>query len=120
MAIYCPKCGKELPDDAQFCMKCGKSLQEPPKSTTQPEHQWEYCEIVYDREDWKPHFSFWGGDYLYPSTYSFWAKAVGTKGVYNAGSSQKWQREYDTSMRYSDPDSGEEQVAGIHNALIAQ
>jgi len=26
MALYCPKCGAQLPDDAAFCMKCGASL----------------------------------------------------------------------------------------------
>jgi ribosomal protein L40E len=24
--VYCPKCGKENPDDAIFCMKCGSQL----------------------------------------------------------------------------------------------
>jgi len=24
--VFCPKCGKELPDDSQFCLKCGHSL----------------------------------------------------------------------------------------------
>ncbi len=26
MSKYCPKCGNELPDDAQFCNKCGYSV----------------------------------------------------------------------------------------------
>ena len=24
--MFCPKCGKELPDDAQFCVKCGHGI----------------------------------------------------------------------------------------------
>lgn len=26
MSKYCPKCGNELPDDAQFCNECGYSV----------------------------------------------------------------------------------------------
>ena len=26
MSKICPKCGKELPDDARFCMDCGYTL----------------------------------------------------------------------------------------------
>ena len=28
MSKICPKCGKELPDDAKFCMDCGYTLEE--------------------------------------------------------------------------------------------
>lgn len=24
--MFCPKCGKEIPDDSQFCLKCGHTL----------------------------------------------------------------------------------------------
>jgi hypothetical protein len=27
--IYCPQCGKELPDDAAFCDRCGHKMSEP-------------------------------------------------------------------------------------------
>lgn len=43
MAIYCPQCGKELPDDANFCMKCGKPLTGGTQPTPQQEPLWEYC-----------------------------------------------------------------------------
>lgn len=29
MSKKCPKCGKELPDDARFCMDCGYTLENP-------------------------------------------------------------------------------------------
>ena len=33
MSKICPKCGKELPDDAKFCMDCGYTLEEKGKGT---------------------------------------------------------------------------------------
>lgn len=30
LALFCPKCGAQLPDDAVFCMKCGAKLAAPP------------------------------------------------------------------------------------------
>jgi predicted nucleic acid-binding Zn ribbon protein len=32
MSKNCPKCGKELPDDARFCMDCGYTLEKPESS----------------------------------------------------------------------------------------
>jgi predicted nucleic acid-binding Zn ribbon protein len=32
--VFCPKCGKELPNDSQFCLGCGDSLYQPPKKKT--------------------------------------------------------------------------------------
>jgi len=35
--VFCPKCGKENPDDAEFCNHCGYKLSEIPKpSQSQP------------------------------------------------------------------------------------
>ncbi len=75
MAIYCMQCGKELPDDANFCLKCGKPIGNAVKPAPQSEQQWEYCEIVCE------HSGFFGG-----KSY-FLAKAIGAKGVYEAGRS---------------------------------
>lgn len=40
MALYCPKCGTQLPDSAAFCMKCGTNVaaarSEPPAAPTAP------------------------------------------------------------------------------------
>ena len=33
MSKICPKCGKELPDNAKFCMDCGYTLEEKGKGT---------------------------------------------------------------------------------------
>ena len=33
MSKICPKCGKELPDDAKFCMDCGYTLEEKSEGT---------------------------------------------------------------------------------------
>ncbi len=40
MTVYCPKCGKELPDDATFCDRCGQKLSEPVAPPT-VEGRWE-------------------------------------------------------------------------------
>jgi S1-C subfamily serine protease len=34
--VFCPKCGKELPDDAEFCLKCGRSLASAASVPTKP------------------------------------------------------------------------------------
>ena len=34
MSKICPKCGKELPDDARFCMDCGCTIDAPESSST--------------------------------------------------------------------------------------
>jgi len=47
--MFCIKCGKELPEDAQFCLKCGTAI----PSTTgmgQGRGHWEYQEFSEDLE----------------------------------------------------------------------
>jgi hypothetical protein len=73
MAIYCPQCGKDLPDDASFCIKCGKPLQGAAQSSPQAEPQWEYCTIESEKQTGDGHLL---------------AKAVGPKGTYTAAVSQ--------------------------------
>jgi len=34
--VFCPRCEKELPDDAQFCLKCGQALNATAPATVQP------------------------------------------------------------------------------------
>ncbi len=34
--VFCMKCGKELPDDAQFCLKCGTTLSPTPATPANP------------------------------------------------------------------------------------
>jgi hypothetical protein len=87
MAIFCAKCGKEHPDDANFCMKCGKPLGEAVQTAAQPEPQWEYCEIVYqDRHEQR----LFGEDYFF----QFWAKGVGSNGTFNAGEVEETKSYY--------------------------
>lgn len=76
--MFCGNCGKELPDDANFCLKCGK----PQGATVQAEEsRWEICEI---RADGKPKGFFHSINW-------YWAEAVGPKGRYNAGESERLQ-----------------------------
>lgn len=46
MAIYCSKCGKQHPDDANFCMGCGQSLKVGAQSSQTTARQWEYKDIT--------------------------------------------------------------------------
>lgn len=46
MAIYCSKCGKQHPDDANFCMGCGQPFKtggQPPQAIPR---RWEYKDIT--------------------------------------------------------------------------
>ena len=81
--MFCINCGQELPDDANFCHKCGK----PQKNiaSTADETKWETCEIVYSEA--KP-VGLLTNAQLY-----FWAKAIGSKGTYNAGKSSSFEAE---------------------------
>ena len=42
--MFCPKCGKALPDDANFCLKCG-ARQRAGNASGESEAEWETCEI---------------------------------------------------------------------------
>ena len=46
MAIYCSKCGKQHPDDAQFCMGCGQPLNAGAQSFQAKPAHWEYQDIT--------------------------------------------------------------------------
>ena len=46
MAIYCSKCGKQHPDDANFCMGCGQPLKAGSSSSATTSRHWEYKDIV--------------------------------------------------------------------------
>jgi hypothetical protein len=61
MAIYCSKCGKQHPDDANFCMGCGhpfKAGGQPPQAMPK---RWEYKDITIQFPD-DPGF-YWKGGY---------------------------------------------------------
>ena len=38
--MFCPKCGKETPDDSQFCPKCARPMNAPPVVPPQPKRNW--------------------------------------------------------------------------------
>lgn len=46
MAVYCSKCGKQHPDDANFCMGCGQSLKAGGHSPSAMRSQWEYKDVI--------------------------------------------------------------------------
>ncbi len=45
MAMYCSKCGKHYPDDANFCMGCGQTLKAEVEANPNVPVQWEYKQI---------------------------------------------------------------------------
>lgn len=47
--MYCPSCGKEIPDKSTFCLHCGKAITTVTKPT-RTANEWEY---VYFSWDWK-------------------------------------------------------------------
>jgi zinc-ribbon domain len=48
MAIYCSKCGRQHPDEANFCMICANPLKAggPPRMPGSGQGRWEYREFV--------------------------------------------------------------------------
>lgn len=90
MAIFCSKCGKEHPDDANFCMKCGQPLNATSQAAAQPEPQWEYCEVMYFIESTGNS----SRDILFNKTYYFnmevWAEGIGPQGTFNATKGQNF------------------------------
>jgi hypothetical protein len=42
--MFCPKCGKTLPDDASFCLKCG-AAQRPRGKAVAADPRWETSEV---------------------------------------------------------------------------
>ncbi len=55
MAIYCSKCGKQHPDDANFCMGCGQPLKAGAQVAQAMPRHWEYKDIIiqFPREQFK-------------------------------------------------------------------
>ena len=98
--MFCSNCGTQLPDKANFCWMCGK----PQKQRTEIEFNHETLEITRSL------------DY-------FVAKAIGPKGVYEAGRSQKFnQLLFDFSRGFTEsnddrPLTGDS--AKVHNKLVA-
>jgi zinc ribbon protein len=51
--MYCPSCGKQIPEKSQFCLHCGNSISMPSQPTIEsaPEPvEWEYRDFVYKWE----------------------------------------------------------------------
>jgi hypothetical protein len=96
--MYCGKCGTELPEEASFCLKCGKS-QKP--DVVSVELKYETCEITWT-----------ASGVIFRKSY-FWAKAIGSKGIYDAGKSNIFL----TSSGVG-PDIGYKDVVAAHTALV--
>jgi hypothetical protein len=81
VAIYCMKCGKELPDDAAFCAKCGhpqSAASVAPRAASRP--QVELCEIKAVKTT----------AFMLIRCWQFQAAVIGPRGVYIAAKSEKF------------------------------
>jgi hypothetical protein len=106
--MYCGNCGKSIPEDARYCCYCGKST-DPNSQNNNDKFIWEYCEIA------------WAGKYskfrtLWSDAY-FWAKAIGKKGVYNAGESPRFKSH---AVGYGQTDKEKQIAVTDHTILIEQ
>lgn len=77
--MFCPNCGTQLLDEANFCWKCGKVQQG--TTTTSNEPQYEHCRIELVEVGYR---------LLQGTFYRFDADAIGTKGPYVAGQSKEF------------------------------
>ncbi len=77
--MFCKKCGKLLPTDANFCQICGTPQRE---GLVVEEPKWETCELFLSEEKACGIFS--------RPVMKFWAKAYSEKGSYCAGVSEQF------------------------------
>lgn len=77
MAKHCTTCGHELRDSDKFCAECGTPARDEGTQQAAP-IEWEYCEIT---------FSVKEGRFLASNTGTFYARAVGPTGTYEAARS---------------------------------
>src|SRR5690242_11197085 len=96
MAIYCPNCGKEHPDDANFCMKCGKPLTTIAQPTTAP--KWEYCEVQLASRKGSKWGNWWNGD----NHSYFYTIVTGPNGRYEGERSSEFREQNEVTSEEKD------------------
>ncbi len=43
--MFCPSCGKNVPESSSFCLHCGSSITNP-KAASDKQIEWEYCDYI--------------------------------------------------------------------------
>ena len=76
----CSKCKTDLHEYMNYCWNCGEPHKDGlQRANVQKEPKYETCEILFDKDEKK---SGWASPVM-----QFWAKAIGSYGVYNTGES---------------------------------
>ena len=98
--MFCTQCGTELPVNANFCSNCGLQLNENVQRLETTRTQWEYCDITWEKVSPAKSGLFSGKE---GGTARFWARGVGSKGMFIAGESvSTWPSHPD--YPHNDPD----------------
>jgi|GEM_PF-3017025 len=63
--MYCPSCGKTIPDESKFCLHCGINIVAPRTSQQVSAVQWEYKELIIPNDKFPEKYVMKAYGYMY-------------------------------------------------------